>query len=68
MRITYSDEYDNSEEDEPMIDYDVEDQTNIEDLIDLNNLIVNKLKHYCFFNGINLLNKNILDITPLIKL
>lgn len=69
MKIfNYSDEYDNSEDDEVMIDYDLEDQRDIEEIIIMNNIIISNLKYYCKFNGINLLNKDVLDITSLIKL
>lgn len=70
MKIfNYSDEYDISEDDEDyMYSYDPEDDIDTDNLINRNEKIVNDLWYYCHFNGINLLNKDILDITRLIKL
>ena len=66
--INDSDEYYFSDEEDEITDRVPKDSIDIDQLIDFNNYIVSKLKHYCYFNGLSLLIKDTLDITSLIKL
>lgn len=66
--IKYSDEYYLSDEDDETDFYIDENPIDIDQVMDLNDYIISKLRHYCDYNGLSLLTNHTIDIIRLIKL